>query len=537
MNCFFDNIIYQGDILSFNPELCYNGHPRYISNIGLFFSILLYIATVGFIIYFFISFVDGNKMNVIESEEYNFDSRIKIHSKFILVKIADLSYYPIPEGIFNLFAFYITESSGEEEQMNPMELKVCNESDFTEHELKQINANISTFKCLSLPENEDLELKYQKDPYTTNYLRIAIAKCSPDSYFNNINCLSEEEINNYIENNVIIFDFLVPADYTDHKSTDNPILRSYKKHFKYVPKGLSYSTVKLKKMFYTSDDGLLFTKNKYYEGVNIYEIQDTSQEHYLPNEYYGDVHYNLELISSDYFCIKLHRSYDKFQDFLATIGGILNLCYYFFRILTYLITRGLFFRDLILLPTIEKYSMIRKNKSKEISEFILYTEDKINKNNISVLPLENNTQLNTQVKPHNQSNQELSLNNKRKASNLINFPKSNVSFLNNNSMMNKSISFIGDPLPSTNISKVKKKINLLSEINFLSSFTFSFIPCCIRSRKIYLLNNLGKIISYYLSSDELVYNTLKFEMLIQNIKGEKDNNISEIDLGLNEFKG
>ncbi len=530
MKIYFENAFFQGDILSFNPELCYNGYPRYKSNIGLFFSFILYIAIFCIFIYFFINFVDGDKLNVIESEEYDFDSRIKLNSKFILFKLADSNYNPIPEGIFNIFVFFTIEAKGQLFDLKPITIKDCNINDFTDQEIKQINANISSFKCIS-PSPEYSEIKYQKEPYDINYLRIGIGKCSISSYTGINYCLSEEEMDNYIKNNVILFEFLLPADYADHKSSKNPIIRSYKKYFKYIPKGLSSSTVKLKKIFYNSDDGLIFTRIKVYEGVNIYEIEDTNQEHSLPYENIGEIHYILELISSDMYSVKLNRTYAKFQDFLATMGGIFSLIYNFFRILTFLITRGLFFRDLLLLPTNENYLKLRKNKSKEISEFNLYLENNANKNLISVMSNDSHIQINKPINI-NQNIPDLGLNERKSNLNLFQIYNSNVGIITKNKTVNATIDRENLYSPfSINYSTVhiKKKIALLSQINCCNSFLFSIFPCSIKKQKINLLNNLGKIVSYYLSSDELVFNNIKLEMLMDTTKKDKEKKNSVIE--------
>ncbi len=467
-------------------------------------------------------------MNLIHSEEHEFDSIIKIGPKFILFKVLNETYQPIPDGIFTPFVIFRTEFNGEVILQKRIETKICDINDFTEHEIKQINSNISSFLCITPPE-EYSDIRYERDPIYINYLGIYITKCTISPYFNINYCLSEEDRNKYIDNNSIIFEYVLPADYVDNKSTKRPVVKSYKRSLKYIPKGSILETIKLNKIFYESDDGIIFSKNKKYEGVKIYEAEDTYQDHPIPNEVLGNIHYCLEILSSDYLCVKYIRSYDKFEDFLATIGGLLNLFYYLLKIITFMFTRGFYFKDLILLPTKEKYLMDRKDKSKEISELNNYLNKMFKKDSTPEKLNGSNDQNNKLITAINNSQDILNLKENKNNFSLFNPQRSKTAPINKNNSITGNPNVIvdkDDNSPPPNIQNTffnaKKKIFLVSQINCWNSFSFSICPCCVKNRKIYLLRTLRKLVSYYLSSDELVFNNMKLDMFIQNLKNDQE---------------
>ena len=164
-------------------------------------------------------------------------------------------------------------------------------------------------------------------------------------------------------------EYILRNDYATHNNKYTPIKKSYKSHSKYINNGLYFLSVTLQKIFYNSDDGFIFVKNKKYEGLKVGQIEESYQDKGYMSTYLGEIHFNLEILPSVLSASQYNRTYLKLQNILALFRGIFNVILFLCQSLTFILTRGLFFRDIALLSFKDEYYSNKKNASEEFIAF------------------------------------------------------------------------------------------------------------------------------------------------------------------------
>ena len=521
------------DIFSFNPDLCFNGEYRYRSVVGVIISLIFYCTVISLGTLLFKNYIDGVGMSVIQSEFYGYDNEIQLSDNLLMVRIINESSLPVPTSIIKPFVsynYYMNNSN----DVFVYEMKRCEEKDF-ENALKHIAPDINSYFCLNTSSMKYKSIKYSDKLPLQSYLGIYAAFCDSSTYFNNENCSSPEEQEKYKKNNVLVFEYILKDDYANHKNNINPIQKSYKTKTKYINNGLSYLSITLQKIFYSSDEGFIFIRNKNYEGLKTGEVTESFQEKGISSYYIGNVHFYLEILPSILSAIQYNRSYPKLQSILASIGGIFNAIMFLCQFIAFFFTRGLFFRDLTLLYFNNTYY---NNKIKVTDEFITLNKTKLisHKINIKKKQLKNKENMNNienkNIKIYSDYNYSgFPLNNKNiRFSSTFNINyKSQILTKENdenknekNNMILNSKNFIFNKNNRNNSLKIPFELKEIKKINFIT-YLKSLIFGCYQTKNGLVLEKLQNIICLFLSSDELVFNYMRNRILNEFICKTDDN--------------
>ena len=362
---FLKDITLYLDIFSFNPNLCFDGHYTFRSELGVIMSVIFYIISgiLGFT--FLLNYIHGDKINVVQSSIYGNENEIPLTGNTVMLRLYDELGNDVPISIIYPVAAMVKEDSiSLSFDFIFYNLRKCEKSDFEGITSKNLNGN-NNFYCLNISS-------LSKDGYTSlqsnihkeyfQYLCIFFTECNNDNPLYSVNCSSAEEIKDYMSNHTITLEFYLPQDYCDHNNKTNPILKSFKDNSQLISDKYTYFQASIKKVFYYSDDGFIFEKLMSYSGLQ----KQNEEFSYMNKPFYveslGAIHFNLEMKASFSESIVYKRNYYKIQEVFADFSGIFNVLFVIFKIICYLFTRSLYFREIISIQKKDNYYSDRNTK-------------------------------------------------------------------------------------------------------------------------------------------------------------------------------
>ncbi len=372
------NFIKNFDFLSFKVNFTFNdkGEIRLKTLMGGILSILLLLLSSIFTLYFLLRLLNLQDSNVIYStkirENLNLSYSINIPFMF---RISDTYSNPIPnQNIYHYYIrFWYTIENSTIQYYEEIPMSKC---DINKHfsEYKQYFKNMEDLNSFICPEirlnNQTLYGIYGGNkPFS--YYDFSVLKCLNNTIFN-LTCKSEEEIHNKLSDSYLdmrYIDYLM--DFRNKKKVNNIVIKNER---------FSISSTMYKRIWlylnlikFISDKGIIF-QNNFEEKYFTYDSMrfDTDLRNIDLLEEPGNF-LAFTILNSGKVLI-YNRKYFKFQDYLATIGGIIKSISIFCSILNYFNAKNAYYTKIIT-------DFIIQNQIKKKANFGNETEKTIIKNN------------------------------------------------------------------------------------------------------------------------------------------------------------
>ena len=489
------------DIISPNLTLFFKGNLSHSNIFSGIISLLIYLISIFSIIYF--SFDIIFRLN---PTSYFYHKTLLDSGNFVLnsesifhyVSIYGIKYdekkfkvFGLKNKLINLYINYPNSFSYDHYIYEP-----CSELNENWKKNNMKSMNLSLIKnhqglCITKFYNatnkkiiyyNDSNFEYPNLKYGTNnekniWYGIFIRACQNDSIVNKNYCNSNEEIKNFINLNF-------PACYMSFLNSEIEI-ENYKNPISYSPYSISTSIknneffanhVNIQPLKLKSHNGLLFET---IDEKSSYRFESLEKQSYSTSE---------PIFASFYFWLQSNlyiyeRSYKKVTNIMAEIGGLINACIVFGKIINFLINKY------IILLDFEKllFSINKKINEKNASfNNVINLHDEINLNNKIISKIKFNKDL------INNSNQNFITTNSN---------QNNINCNNANPIMNN---YTFEHKNNT-VKKIDKKnhisyeensnINIEKKFNQMKSSRFS-TRNSLQGKKLLFLNNKQSIIFF-----------------------------------------
>ncbi len=325
--------------------------------------------------------------------------------------------------------------------------------------------------------------------------------------------ITVNQIEDYYSPDERILRYVIQSDSIDHFDRNEPLKPNYDsgESEAFSPLKQIYTIILLNYLEYETDNGIFFSNNKIYKGIEFY-----NQEDKMPLNYVSFIHDNETIdFSKEEMCIfflringksfeRYKRTYPKFQSLIAEVISTIEL-----------------------IVSIYKWSTNNVYSNTMVVEIIRSILSKINYDEEIKSNLKNINYINNKIEPIN-------------IGPIVNVHKEKIKYENTNRNANISLSTVNeiqekaksDILNNLNINqgetineinKYKDKNCLLekmNKINFWNILFYKFCCCFKKERKI--IKKCNELVDSESSIDYIIYRMLKLE----NIEGQK---ISEND--------
>ena len=425
----------------------------------------------------------------------------------------------------NIFFFRLNDKNGQ--RINPKILKTypyltISTSEGTEHillnqsfcdvnklinedpEYKQlINFDISTYNCVTRMDGKDAVLQRRNSPFKNSYINLFVAKCQNDTKNNITDCVSEEEINKYIEKNSIYVSLFLESAAIDHHNYSYPLTKKYYQNSMSFPKDFifSYTFFWRKIEYYTRNSLILF--NYLFQSSTFFldatikdkEIYSTNSNFYI-NKTIGRMQFLITVEYADSYIRKYITLIDSLTILMTGFNIITKLCW----ILNYLFTKSYIYCTIF-------EPIIKNNSSRNFYESM---DTNLNIRNINIFQSPNPSS--TKLK--------LIQNKKGNEITILNLNKKNNSSINK-SIINNSIIDTKTNLEMKKNEEIRGILNdiqndkINSDIGFIDNFIFLFAKIFnSQNKKQLYLRRLEKFLLEELSIDYLFQEFRKIKAII-----------------------
>ena len=316
------------DLLSAQPTLFISSQPRYQSLFGFFVTVLDFAIILGFGLYFFISFINGDEVYLIYSKDTKiFDPKVNLTKRIFFYQVADYTGVLVDPRLVETVPtlWYIDSENTIVEVLEEEQCDLKKNIPGEEYE-NLINFDISNYKCVSRKGGEDLELSITHSPFSNTYMNLYITMCQ-NSTKNNNHCYPKETIEEKIKDLNIYLNFYLESTSLDHHNQKNPISATFYADQVSVSPDFVYAYFyDWRTLFYESDEGIVFPSIKTIESFSIDSTTKRNEIYPKGAEFWAPDSLSIFQFGMNAgYAEKYQRSYPKFQTFLANFGGIFNV--------------------------------------------------------------------------------------------------------------------------------------------------------------------------------------------------------------------
>ena len=371
MNCgqrLFCKLLRQIDMFGKEPQLYYKGEEKKTSYTGASFSLLFIAIYLGFFLYELIKLINKSSLTFYETSAYLEEPpSIKINKDNFYGGFAlehPITYDPIiDERIYYPKAYFKKQKrNGQNWDFDIKELKLgpCKLENFGKYYQNKIVHNaLDNLYCPELLE-DTLMGHFSYDEYS--YLYVEFFPCI-NSTENNNHCKPEEEIDFYLRNTFVCFEMedveLTPINYK------KPVMERNQDIYFTVGKKLFQEIHVFYQIVNVETDLDIFG----FEGISKIKKEEFLKYHstvqmtnLIENNIYrtGEAFCAVTIKLFD-FVKTQRRTYQKLIDILGVVGGVTELIFDFFQIITSLITDIVY--EISLVNNLFEFDII-KNKIK-----------------------------------------------------------------------------------------------------------------------------------------------------------------------------
>ena len=488
--------LYNLDFIGPSPKLYIFEKERYQSLFSLFFSLLIIIISIAFILYSLVTYIKFDRPNIVysKSNDQNEKREIYIKDSLLMFQIIDsFSFAKINESIAYLEAEYSFIFDNATYGFYKLNVEKCQIGYNINSEYKKVfkekfsslasdyinfHKTINEFYCIN-NNNNDLSLFY-----------------APNIGFNNINLnIIFKNQSKYSPENISLM-MIYENNLINHNDKNNPISKSFDYNFIRSFNSFDYTSINFNFQYlkYETDEGLFFEDLISSKGMSFLDMvyyKNTEEVFNLDDDFLtknfskiGTIIFSLNKSYYDYYI----RTYKKVQTLLAEIMSIVSLLFEIGRQVLYFLNDKKMSIDIVrkLFTNLEN-----KNDIKNKNSLIIKTN--INKNKYTSFKLnmiKKTDNIDTSSnKSDNKNKNIISFNNYKSDRIQIASENMNISF-NLNKNKDKVL-----------FSNIKRKEDILQKINIFNIVKSSF--CC---------SNKNKLISL---CHELIINDMSVENILE----------------------
>lgn len=302
-----------------------NNNERYQNSFGGLLSLLSLLAMLSAVLYFSIRFMNFTNPTVIMNQEKreNF-----VYERFnqipFLVKITDEKGNGIQNenGLIRMEYLWITANYTNGsiiQEYNPVSITPCNESNLFEYKDIFNQSLLPGYYCPSFKKDVDLIGQYgSNSPYTFSIF--LVYQC--DNSIKSNNCNTTQEIDKALDN--IYLEFIIGDNIFAHSDKDPDVKILSSDRLSITNRSFYRVWLGIHSVEYISDYGLIFeerNKEMYFQ-KEMYRIDLSLVDKTLLEQ--SKMPFAAISMQNHKYVSTFKRSYMKFQDLLALLGGILK---------------------------------------------------------------------------------------------------------------------------------------------------------------------------------------------------------------------
>ena len=455
------------DLFGIDFPIRYQSQRKASTLISKILSIISYIILLILIILYIIEIYNHKNLNVVICQKYLFENYlvdfseipilIGIKNNFNEIQEIDNNYYSLKietnenipnfkNGIRNIY-----------NNITNIELEKCNKNLLKNQFLNQISAqDINYLYCIKPNQNLTFYGKYSDFLYGFKSIDIILLKCNNET--NNNKCKSEKEINEKLHNHYLFFYYI--SHKVNHLNISNPIQTLLKyEQFLISQNFIKYYYYSILPSIYTTMNNFIFSRSKDY---NFYEFNGIDFDFLENNDNSSNQILNVFFTSNNQIN-HYYRSYIQLKDLIAKMGGIIDIIFILFQVVTnYLSKKSLHIELINTLINNECKEFCRNFGTKKID----YSYTEFNNSNF-IFSNKNFEFKSFTVKNKNNEKKE-----KNNSNNLINNNSNNNNnlsvdinnFKDNKIISNKSLKYYLEKNRIKKPSKQKLKLNLFEYI-------------------------------------------------------------------------
>ena len=448
------------DFLSQQVSLTINdkGDTKHKTIIGGLISVLAILFSTLTCFYFILRMLMRKDISIIHSTEINhFVNLTDSHKLPFLFKLSDTNSIDYKE---DERLYYITMSvwfggsndssliGNAPQYKQSLEVSKCNLNKHFDSKFKKYFENINdihTYYCIEPRNYSQTIYGLYGNHYPFSYYSFTLRYCTNTTQNNNF-CYSLSDIKEKFATPYLDFIFL---DYTiDSLDTNIEKISVRKERFELSAKLYKRVYIYLENIEFKTDDGFIFTKN---EKKNFYRYNSAKID---TNIYDSPVIATLSVMNS-INTSTFHKKYTKFQDYLATIGGLIKVISLLGNALNYFNAENSYylriFKDFVI-ENQEFHHKIKKNNSS-------ITSNKLKLNLVNNFSEVSKSNICINISQDNNSNKKENI----KFNELVSYKFFPSVFIKNDVkiILNKYKAFINKKL---NIINVLKKLETIPEI-------------------------------------------------------------------------
>jgi hypothetical protein len=335
------------DFYAEKPTLFIKRHDSYRTYIGFILSLVTTIVLVIIFIFITFCFINDTGLTVLYSKNSrganNLD--LDLSKNIFFYRVNDKSGKKIDKNIIRSYP-YLTISTSEGTEYKLLKEIPCdiNKLIKADKEYKELlNFDVSSYECVTFQNDENVIIQRRSSPFKNSYINLFIAKCQNDT-INDINsCVSEKEIEEFIENNSIYVSLFLESAAVDHNNYTNPITKKYYQNSMSISKDFifSYSFFWRKVEYFTRNSLILFN---YLFQSTAFMLDATikDKEFYSKNAIFhvektiGRIQFLMTVEYADSYIRKYITLLDSLTLLMTGFNIITKLCY----ILNYIFTKS-----------------------------------------------------------------------------------------------------------------------------------------------------------------------------------------------------
>lgn len=490
--------IYNLNYLSKKPSLYILGNDRLNTKCGLIISIIFLLLSFSFAIYSLYTFFDKNEVRLMywkdsfPSQEYNLSD-----SFFVVGLFGNFSQTQALAG-----ATYI-QTVADQVSYFPIHMEKCNLNTNIPQKYAHLFKDnlISSYYCLAPGQN--IILKDEPEKKTRYIIQFYLLLCDQELF--GIQCDSPEKIEEQLRKTSQYVTLQLESNSVDHYKRGNPFTPiiseiSVESNFDYLTTQSLYWNM----YNYTSDEGIMFERNKEYKAVVVNEgysnVRTEPRMKYDTKNPLLTVELGLYPYSSERFI----RAYKRIQSVFADIWGLVFIIEAICRFISNFFVGKMYYTN-ILQNVFEDVSIYKNNQFNKI----ICKEEKMRTTNNSSQICPSTTEIsNIQLVKIEKTGQKTSKHLFGIKDN-SNITKTNYKARNEDSSATRSF----------------KNINCYTQLT-LCDFIISNFPCLENKNKI-IMGLSEKYIRSYLSCEQAIKNKITInritKLFSEEIKGQQLN--------------
>ncbi len=327
------------DFLGHKPCLYTYGKERYTTKFGLILSILTIITLVVISLILSVSFIQKKNLTIVSFDDNRpHIASAELSKEPIFFRVSDLNTGKmVDQKILTVLPFLAEFKNGKYSETE-LETEQCKlNKHFKDPDLVK-NENVENYLCLK----DDLSMLFDSKKGYKRYINIFVVKCGTYGKTKPSDCLDRKLIDEDVSMGYYFYDAFYPITTVDHYNKSNPTNKSFfTKKYKLVDGFLTEMMNILVNDRYITDKGLVFEDLDINDGFTIKE--DRVSRYPKGNLPFLGV---WQLMPTPNLIYTTKRSYEKIQNLMADLGGILKFIITVASFITNFVTEKIFYVDM-----------------------------------------------------------------------------------------------------------------------------------------------------------------------------------------------